>query len=163
VDDKEGGDQRAPDGTEVGLKEGDGGRHLITYHPMGGHSSSEWLHDEPWLDFNMLRSGHSAKGLGRGPEDGQAPRFQALDVVPRRPRIDLRQVGLAVLAHPAVDEIELHVDAELLRAAGDRARPAPEVHEPLVEVHAAVGGGEVADVVGIVLARDRERAQPAMV
>jgi hypothetical protein len=42
----------------AGLKEGDGGRHLITFHPMGGHTSAEWLHDEPWLDFNMLQSGH---------------------------------------------------------------------------------------------------------
>lgn len=42
----------------AGLKAGDGGRHLVTYHPNGGHTSAEWLHDEPWLDFNMLQSGH---------------------------------------------------------------------------------------------------------
>ena len=47
----------------AGLREGDGGRHLITYHPMGDRSSSEWLHGEPWLDFNMLQSGHSARDL----------------------------------------------------------------------------------------------------
>ena len=41
-----------------GLKEGDGGAHLITLHPPGGHSSAEWLHDESWLDFNMLQTGH---------------------------------------------------------------------------------------------------------
>jgi hypothetical protein len=41
-----------------GLKRGDGGRHLMTFHPNGGHTSAEWLHDEPWLDFNMLQSGH---------------------------------------------------------------------------------------------------------
>jgi Protein of unknown function (DUF4038)/Putative collagen-binding domain of a collagenase len=41
-----------------GLKAGDGGAHLMTYHPSGGSSSSQWLHDEPWLDFNMLQSGH---------------------------------------------------------------------------------------------------------
>ncbi len=41
-----------------GLKAGDGGAHLMTYHPSGGASSSQWLHDEPWLDFNMLQSGH---------------------------------------------------------------------------------------------------------
>ncbi|MEM4569415.1 MAG: glycoside hydrolase family 140 protein [Thermofilaceae archaeon] len=46
-----------------GLKEGCRGEQLITYHPMGGHSSSEWLHREPWLDFNMIQSGHSAKHL----------------------------------------------------------------------------------------------------
>jgi hypothetical protein len=30
---------------------------LMTYHPKGGnHSSSELLHDEPWLDFNMVQT-----------------------------------------------------------------------------------------------------------
>jgi hypothetical protein len=46
-----------------GLRDGDGGRHLITYHTMGGHSSSESLHDEPWLDFNTLQSGHSERDI----------------------------------------------------------------------------------------------------
>ncbi|SFJ79232.1 Putative collagen-binding domain of a collagenase [Paenibacillus sp. UNC496MF] len=44
-----------------GLAEGDGGRHLRTFHPMGGRSSSRHVHDEPWLDFNMIQSSH---GLG---------------------------------------------------------------------------------------------------
>ncbi len=41
-----------------GLDRGDGGRHLMTYHPQGGASSSAFFHQEPWLDFNMLQSGH---------------------------------------------------------------------------------------------------------
>ncbi len=32
--------------------------HLMTYHPNGGTSSSEAWHDEAWLDFNMIQSGH---------------------------------------------------------------------------------------------------------
>ena len=32
--------------------------HLIGYHPRGRHSSSEWFHNESWLDFNMFQSGH---------------------------------------------------------------------------------------------------------
>jgi hypothetical protein len=32
--------------------------HLITFHPRGRTQSSEWFHDEPWLDFNMFQSGH---------------------------------------------------------------------------------------------------------
>ena len=47
-------------GMAKGIRKGDGGRHLITYHPMGGRHSSEWLHDEPWLDLNTLQSGHGA-------------------------------------------------------------------------------------------------------
>lgn len=42
----------------LGLHEGDGGTHLHTFHPSGGRSSAEWLHAEPWLDFNLLQSGH---------------------------------------------------------------------------------------------------------
>jgi len=42
----------------AGLRAGDGGAHLITYHPMGGRSSSEYVHAESWLDFNMMQSGH---------------------------------------------------------------------------------------------------------
>lgn len=32
--------------------------HLITFHPRGRKLSSEWFHNEPWLDFNMFQSGH---------------------------------------------------------------------------------------------------------
>ncbi|QEH32260.1 Putative endoglucanase [Aquisphaera giovannonii] len=42
-----------------GLRQGDGGRHLITFHPTGWQSSADRLHDEPWLDFNMCQSGHA--------------------------------------------------------------------------------------------------------
>lgn len=32
---------------------------IITYHPSGGsHSTSQWIHNEPWLDINMFQSGH---------------------------------------------------------------------------------------------------------
>jgi hypothetical protein len=62
------GGDRNPNGFEAiwramaeGLREGDGGRHLITYHPSGRRSSSEWLHAEPWLDFNMMQSGHNER------------------------------------------------------------------------------------------------------
>ena len=41
-----------------GIMEGDKGEHLITYHPVGSASSSIWLHNEDWLDFNMLQSRH---------------------------------------------------------------------------------------------------------
>jgi len=41
-----------------GLREGDGGRHLATFHPPGGQNSSKWFHDADWLDFNMWQIGH---------------------------------------------------------------------------------------------------------
>lgn len=43
----------------LGLRKGDGGNHLITYHPRGGSSSSRFFHKKEWLDVNMYQSGHS--------------------------------------------------------------------------------------------------------
>ena len=37
--------------------------HLMTFHPQGGEHSSTPLHDESWLDFNMIQSGHSRKSF----------------------------------------------------------------------------------------------------
>jgi hypothetical protein len=42
-----------------GLREGDGGRHLIGFHPRGQEASSQYFHDAGWLDFNMVQTGHS--------------------------------------------------------------------------------------------------------
>jgi hypothetical protein len=44
-----------------GLGDGDGGAQLVSYHPTGRQSSSMWFHDEPWLDFNSIQSGHSSQ------------------------------------------------------------------------------------------------------
>jgi hypothetical protein len=59
-----GGDRVVDDAENIwramanGIKEADMGRHLMTYHPQGGRSSAEWFHNDEWLDFNMLQSGH---------------------------------------------------------------------------------------------------------
>lgn len=41
-----------------GIVEGGGGQDnvLMTYHPCPPRSSSEWFHDNPWLDFNMIET-----------------------------------------------------------------------------------------------------------
>jgi hypothetical protein len=41
-----------------GIAQGDGGNHLMTYHPQGGSQSATWFHQDTWLDFNMFQSGH---------------------------------------------------------------------------------------------------------
>lgn len=41
-----------------GLTEGHGGSQLMTIHPGVSRTSSVDFHNEPWLDFNMLQSGH---------------------------------------------------------------------------------------------------------
>ena len=48
-----------------GLRKGDGGAHLQTFHPPGGNGSSTWFHDDDWLDFNMRQNGHVAEFTGR--------------------------------------------------------------------------------------------------
>jgi hypothetical protein len=57
------GGDRTPTGFEDvfrelarGLREGDGGAHLITYHPCGWRSSAQFFHGEDWLDFNMIET-----------------------------------------------------------------------------------------------------------
>ena len=39
-----------------GLREGDGGAHLITYHPCGWRSSSQYFHGDDWLGFDMIET-----------------------------------------------------------------------------------------------------------
>lgn len=46
----------------AGIDAGTGAHPFKTFHPWGGHSSSEELHDAAWLDMNMMQSGH---GSGR--------------------------------------------------------------------------------------------------
>lgn len=61
------GGDRAPDhDTHVqiirrmgaGLRRGDGGAHLLTFHPWGGHGTSDWFHGADFIDFNMRQNGH---------------------------------------------------------------------------------------------------------
>lgn len=37
--------------------------HLITFHPFGRTTSSQWFHNAGWLDFNMFQSGHRSYDL----------------------------------------------------------------------------------------------------
>jgi hypothetical protein len=57
------GGDRTPTGFEDvfrelahGLRGGDGGAHLITYHPCGWRSSGQYFHGEDWLDFDMIET-----------------------------------------------------------------------------------------------------------
>ncbi len=49
-----------------GLKEGDGGNHLITFHPRGPGRSSDYFHESEWLDFNMFQSSHASRDHDNG-------------------------------------------------------------------------------------------------
>ncbi|HMP94834.1 MAG TPA: DUF4038 domain-containing protein, partial [Phnomibacter sp.] len=58
-----GGDIKGTDSMEVWQALGNtikqyAPKQLMTFHPRGRTSSSEWFHNQPWLDFNMFQSGH---------------------------------------------------------------------------------------------------------
>ncbi len=90
-----GGDQNIDNESEAaviaamadGLRQGDGERHLITFHPRGPGLSSDFLHHAPWLDFNMIQSSHAARDHDNGlfvEHDYQmTPRKPTLDGEPR--------------------------------------------------------------------------------
>ena len=67
----------------LGLRKGDGGTHLITFHPAGGQTSADPFGAEEWLDFNMNQNGHEAH---------YAPRYAATrkvyDREPTKPVLD---------------------------------------------------------------------------
>lgn len=48
-----------------GVRKGDGGAHLITFHPTGGNGSAQYFHDDDWLSFNMRQNGHVIEFTGR--------------------------------------------------------------------------------------------------
>jgi len=50
----------------AGLRAGDGGRHLITFHPRGPGRSSDYFHNAGWLDFNMSQSSHGGHDHDNG-------------------------------------------------------------------------------------------------
>jgi hypothetical protein len=45
----------------AGLREGDGGAHLITFKPDPAPYSSSFIHDESWLDFNSMQTWKSVE------------------------------------------------------------------------------------------------------
>jgi len=45
----------------AGLREGDGGQHLITFKPDPAPYSSSFIHDENWLDFNSMQTWNGVK------------------------------------------------------------------------------------------------------
>lgn len=60
-----GGDLRGSEGLDVWQTIGETLRqndknHLITFHPRGRTISSDWFHNQNWLDFNMTQSGHKS-------------------------------------------------------------------------------------------------------
>lgn len=86
-------DRAVIEGFAAGLREGDGGAHLITYHPRGPGRSSDSLPDAPWLDFQMVQSSHGAhdhdNGLSIEHDYALTPTKPTLDGEPRYEMIEV--------------------------------------------------------------------------
>jgi hypothetical protein len=115
-----------------GLKEGSGGRHLVSYHGSGHTSSSQWFHQADWLDFNSIQSGHgwAARTDAWVTKDYQLrpakptvdmePPYENHPTGPKTPRIDSHQVrkgaywamlaGAAGHGYGALDLFHLYKD-----------------------------------------------------
>lgn len=94
-----------------GLREGDRGAHLITFHPTGGSGSSRYFHNEPWLDFNMRQNGHSLSFTER-----YSSTYKDYSLEPTKPVIDGEPV---YEDHP----INFNPDANSHSTAADVRRP----------------------------------------
>ncbi|QHV97849.1 glycoside hydrolase family 140 protein [Spirosoma endbachense] len=69
----------------AGIKEGEGTKwHLMTYHPKGGKSSSEYFHRENWLDFNSFQSSHGSRDV-----DTWNWVARDLALIPPKPTLDM--------------------------------------------------------------------------
>ncbi len=72
----------------AGLKKGDNGNHLFTFHPQGGKSSFDFFENDSWIDIDMSQTGHAvaapnykfnikARGLSRArPHVDGEPRYE---------------------------------------------------------------------------------------
>lgn len=94
-----------------GLRKGDGGAHLQTFHPPGGSGSAKWFHDDAWLDFNMRQNGHVAEFTERYTQTRVD-----YDRAPTKPVLD---------GEPIYEDHPVSFDAKKLghSVAGDVRRP----------------------------------------
>ncbi len=99
----------------LGLREGDGGEHLITFHPRGPGRSSDSIPAAAWLDFNMCQSSHAAhdhdNGLFIEHDYALDPPKPTLD---GEPRYEMIPVGFY---HQEVSRLDRFDDYDVRQAA----------------------------------------------
>lgn len=90
-----------------GLREGDEGNHLITFHPRGPGQSSRQVHNSKWLDFNMTQSSHAAKNHDNGiyieNDRSFTPKKPTLD---GEPRYETMPVGFYLENHDRLNRFD---------------------------------------------------------
>jgi hypothetical protein len=95
------------DAMAEGLRSGDGGSHLITFHPRGPGQSSLQLQDARWLDFHMSQTSHGARdhdtGLFAEHDLALTPPRPTLD---GEPRYETMPVGFYLRDHNRLDRFD---------------------------------------------------------
>jgi hypothetical protein len=71
-----------------GLREVHGGAQLMTIHPGAARTSSRDFHTDPWLDFNMLQSGHVIDCEAYGMAENYALIAHDYALAPTKPVLD---------------------------------------------------------------------------
>ncbi len=94
-----------------GLRAGDGGAHLQTFHPSGGEGSSQWFQADDWLDFNLRQNGH-----GQNFNPSYAQTRADYDRTPVKPVLDGEPL---YEGHP----IDFRADENGVSVAADVRRP----------------------------------------
>lgn len=90
-----------------GLREGDGGAHLITFHPRGPGQSSLALQDAPWLDFHMNQTSHGARDHDTGLFIERDLRLQPLrPTLDGEPRYELLPVGFYMANYSRLERFD---------------------------------------------------------
>ena len=85
----------------AGLREGDGGAHLITFKPDPAPYSSSFIHGEPWLDFDSMQTWKSVELIYPVRHQGLQPQAREAGADGRR---GLRaRLGIRVRRHSALD------------------------------------------------------------
>jgi hypothetical protein len=77
---------REGDGSAADGRAADGRAHLITFHPMGGHSSVDEVPGRDYVDFNTVQSGHGLEGYASWQlvrRTGEAETKPFMDAEPR--------------------------------------------------------------------------------
>jgi hypothetical protein len=97
-----------------GLKEGSGGRHLVSYHGDWMSSSSEWDHDADWLDFNTIQSGHTWESDNYAFVSTDRALFPAKPTVDIEPSYENHPVG----GRPPIDAHKVRTQAYTAMLAG---------------------------------------------
>lgn len=89
-----------------GLREGDGGRHLIGFHTWGPHSSAEYVHDEAWLDLHMCQSGHKRNAANWRYIEGDYARAPVRPCMDAEPGYEDMPDGLHTLDNGYLDDYD---------------------------------------------------------